>query len=254
MKISEGVFANFEWVAATAAPNSDHGCFFSRGLHVRRFQIILPPSGLRAKSNRDVFRPLLSHEYLDGRALWKSNMDQSPLLTRAWVAQERLLAPRILHFARDEMFWECNSLIGCETFTTWISGTNPLMDLKTGFTKLDVNLKPSECLKWWSTLQNLYSSMAITQTPDRLPAIAGIARSFGRLTGWKYHAGLWGHQLETQLIWLCDRKKSKHHHRPVGSGVPTWSCKYPFPQVAIAFLIWWLWRLQRDNLWMNVGF
>ena len=227
LRNASSFIANLERVAATAAPNSDHGCFFDRNLHVRRFQIILPPSGLWARSDRQVFGPLISSTYLDSTTMWESNMDASPLLARAWVAQERLLAPRILHFARDEMMWECNSLSACETFPAGFPGTSSSMSLKNAFTKLGLNPKALDCLKWWSALQEHYSSMAITQTADRLPAVAGIARSFGRLTGWKYHAGLWGHQLETQLLWLCDRKKSKHHYRPVASGVPTWSCKHP---------------------------
>lgn len=30
-----------------------------------------------------------------------------PLLRRAWAYQERLLAPRVLHFGKDESVWEC---------------------------------------------------------------------------------------------------------------------------------------------------
>lgn len=32
---------------------------------------------------------------------------RSPLATRAWAFQERLLSPRVMHFARDQVFWEC---------------------------------------------------------------------------------------------------------------------------------------------------
>ena len=31
----------------------------------------------------------------------------SPLSGRGWVLQERLLAPRTLHFGREQLFWEC---------------------------------------------------------------------------------------------------------------------------------------------------
>lgn len=30
-----------------------------------------------------------------------------PLLQRAWGFQERMLSPRVLHFAREELIWEC---------------------------------------------------------------------------------------------------------------------------------------------------
>ena len=34
----------------------------------------------------------------------------SPLGGRGWALQERLLAPRTLHFGREQLFWECR---GC---------------------------------------------------------------------------------------------------------------------------------------------
>ncbi|KAK5657170.1 hypothetical protein OQA88_3227 [Cercophora sp. LCS_1] len=37
-----------------------------------------------------------------------------PLLTRAWVYQERLLSPRVVHFTPDELSWECNRSIRCQ--------------------------------------------------------------------------------------------------------------------------------------------
>jgi hypothetical protein len=37
-----------------------------------------------------------------------------PLLTRGWVYQERLLAPRVLHFTEKELVWECLQESSCE--------------------------------------------------------------------------------------------------------------------------------------------
>ncbi|KAL1647085.1 hypothetical protein SLS58_002855 [Diplodia intermedia] len=34
---------------------------------------------------------------------------RQPLAARAWVLQERLLAPRVLHFGGDRVFWECGA-------------------------------------------------------------------------------------------------------------------------------------------------
>ncbi|TAQ83957.1 hypothetical protein B7494_g7719 [Chlorociboria aeruginascens] len=38
----------------------------------------------------------------------------SKLCTRGWVFQERLLAPRVVHFAKQQLFWECVSSQGLE--------------------------------------------------------------------------------------------------------------------------------------------
>jgi hypothetical protein len=38
----------------------------------------------------------------------------APLLQRAWVFQEQILSPRMIHFGRYEMAWECHSGLQCE--------------------------------------------------------------------------------------------------------------------------------------------
>jgi hypothetical protein len=37
-----------------------------------------------------------------------------PLLSRAWVFQERLLSPQTIHCGPSEMIWECGTSLGCE--------------------------------------------------------------------------------------------------------------------------------------------
>jgi hypothetical protein len=38
----------------------------------------------------------------------------SPLLTRAWAHQERLLSPRTVNFHAAEMIWDCGEGFSCE--------------------------------------------------------------------------------------------------------------------------------------------
>jgi len=40
--------------------------------------------------------------------------EKYPLLARAWVLQERLLAPRTLHIFQTEIAWECMEGSHCE--------------------------------------------------------------------------------------------------------------------------------------------
>jgi Heterokaryon incompatibility protein (HET) len=40
----------------------------------------------------------------------------APLGNRAWVVQERLLSPRIVHFVSDQVFWECCCNVWAELF------------------------------------------------------------------------------------------------------------------------------------------
>ena len=58
-----------------------------------------------------------SQERLDLKAFperWFLRPGEAPLNNRGWVFQERTLAPRIVHFAKGQVFWECHSLLASE--------------------------------------------------------------------------------------------------------------------------------------------
>jgi hypothetical protein len=52
----------------------------------------------------------------------------NPLLSRAWVFQERVLSPRVLHFCLHEMIWEC-----CEHTICECGGLSNILNLKSLF-------------------------------------------------------------------------------------------------------------------------
>jgi hypothetical protein len=41
---------------------------------------------------------------------WQTRVEGGPLNRRGWVTQERMLAPRTLHFTSWQLFWECRGL------------------------------------------------------------------------------------------------------------------------------------------------
>ncbi|KAK7584365.1 hypothetical protein V3481_010699 [Fusarium oxysporum f. sp. vasinfectum] len=45
------------------------------------------------------------------------DVDEGPLLRRAWVLQERVLSRRIIHFAATHTYWECGEGVRCQRFT-----------------------------------------------------------------------------------------------------------------------------------------
>jgi len=52
-----------------------------------------------------------------------------PLLSRGWVLQERIMAKRILHFGKNQLYWECNEHDCCEIYPAgvpefWTRPTN----------------------------------------------------------------------------------------------------------------------------------
>ncbi|KAJ6036708.1 hypothetical protein N7540_000987 [Penicillium herquei] len=45
---------------------------------------------------------------------WVSMTRTSPLATRSWTLQERMLSKRSIFFGKDQIYWECNACIRCE--------------------------------------------------------------------------------------------------------------------------------------------
>jgi hypothetical protein len=90
-------------IAATAATDGSFGCFNERRpLLVQQcgVDMVLDPSMRTVQC------------VISQRGLWRRDLDDAPLNTRAWVAQERFASPRIIHFARHQIFWECKELAG----------------------------------------------------------------------------------------------------------------------------------------------
>jgi len=79
-------------IAATACSDGRGGCFGARDPHT-----VLPclvTIGIAGK--RQLF-------YLSDIDIWSESFARSPLNVRAWVLQERLLSPRVLHFDNDQL-------------------------------------------------------------------------------------------------------------------------------------------------------
>ena len=83
-------------VAATSANSPTGGCFTPAA-----DGITIGPVIMRR----------ISHFPLPASAKMSVNF---PLLSRAWAYQERMLAPRVVHFGRHEMLWDCVEHRTCE--------------------------------------------------------------------------------------------------------------------------------------------
>jgi hypothetical protein len=94
----------------SASSDSRGGLFFKASLDERGYSIWNRQAG-EAKWQVCVRRPIQHFSFFEGG---KSLKEASPLLKLAWVFQERLLAPRLLHFGPQELIWECADEISCE--------------------------------------------------------------------------------------------------------------------------------------------
>ncbi|KAK5997628.1 hypothetical protein PT974_02992 [Cladobotryum mycophilum] len=160
-----------------------------------------------------------------------------PLLSRAWVYQERLLSPRMAYFTRYEVAFECGSGSeeSCEcghvAGGSWGGGHGNAVGLLGQFTnsrKRDHSTilrttKLSEIKRYWHQMIREYSALRITFESDRLPAIAGVARQYGNLHSahlGRYVAGMWESLFPSELLWYCPDNVELLQRYNCG---PTWS-------------------------------
>lgn len=130
----------------------------------------------------------------------------SPLLERAWVAQERVLSAAIIHYTPGKIWWECNREIFSEAITEspylngrliW-NGTEG--SGRERIRSLSAKSKREEIYSFWNTFISSYSYCAMTYNRDRFPAVTGIARILAELIDDDFIAGFWSGDLVRSLM------------------------------------------------------
>lgn len=201
-------------------------------LNARR-SLGLPPILLRLQSGdlppmpvyvryADVSIPM-RHQPAKGH-LFKTDVDKSFLSDRAWILQERVISRRILHFGKNQMFWECRStalaedghLFQQEWGRKWLIESHQVI-LGTSLTNPEIHLR-------WAKLVEKYTARKLTKGKDKLPALSGIANVFGTRTRDKYLAGLWMNSFHLNLLWHSNIKDPDQLlSRPPEYRAPSWS-------------------------------
>lgn len=189
-------------IAATSASDGRIGCFFDRQVDWRS-QILLG-SGDSRPQFYECFTPELLEPY----------SYEVPLMSRAWVVQERFLSPRTLHFTKHQIFWVCRSLTACEV---WPQGIPRVQRY------LKCSLDLPEGSNWlsrsgWPTIVEQYSSCKLTMGREKLVAISAIAQLIQSSTPDDYIAGMWRSDLAAQLCWSVSKGQ-----RITPAVAPTWS-------------------------------
>jgi hypothetical protein len=172
--------------------------------------------------------------YAEEESYWVTNVTESLVNNRGWVLQERIMVPRVLHFARDHLFWECREQSASEKYPYGVpesfSATAQFkanLDYgryvaKAAEVERDSNTV-ARCYNLWQHLLLYYTRTELSWPTDKLVAISGVAKSLGMALGDTYVAGMWRHNLETQLLWrrlaihgeVCSRARQYI--------APTWS-------------------------------
>ncbi|KAI0552835.1 heterokaryon incompatibility protein-domain-containing protein [Xylaria curta] len=203
-------------IAASGADSPDEGLFRAR--NPEKIQPGLVPCSLSSSE--------VQPHYIFERYYWDREIRAGPLHNRGWVFQERILAPRVLHFAKNQILWECLTEHKCEGFPNGIPGHRSdkdmdlLLDSLSGTGSNKPQEMDSDIHYQWNELVKKYSRCALTYPSDKLFAIAGIAQLFRDATGDEYVAGLWKSRLIEMLDWRVYEPETLQSS---GYRAPSWS-------------------------------
>ncbi|KAL5378732.1 hypothetical protein DPSP01_008955 [Paraphaeosphaeria sporulosa] len=169
---------------------------------------------------------------------YMDRLTHGPLSDRGWVFQERVLSPRVLHFSRSQIVWECFEMNKCESFPNWSPfpteadysrGVKTVYDFFKSDSGSDLSptrkgddgkLMSVGVYNQWMHLVKTYSRSAFTCPVDRLIAMSGIASKFKKHTGDEYLAGLWRSRLVEGLNWIVVNPVARPLER---FRAPSWS-------------------------------
>ncbi|KAG4287357.1 hypothetical protein FPRO06_05009 [Fusarium proliferatum] len=226
-------FCNISATAVSSDPSST-GLFSTRSLPSR----LLFPFKIRELNLEDKTGFEVGPWVLYKDSSWKDEIENTPLNTRGWVVQERFLAPRIVHFTKSQMYWECLETTVCEADPNWelqtlakdfslhrqpihtvykAAGQQITTTVSTGQRYEAMDRKTYHTL--WGNLVSIYANCALTKESDRLIAMSGIANEANKDT---YLAGLWKEAIHSDLTWRKNASEGAEVVRN-GSYAPTWS-------------------------------
>ena len=221
-------------IAATGASNAEEGCFKDRDQSLLRRCIIKS----EWNNQKNVTWEIIDADF------WDARINRAPLNKRGWVMQERWLSPRVLHYGRDQILWECNELDACETYPGGLpkslrnadSGFKLDPDIERNIWQQDGRTKDGRTItesdpefyhrRTWSSIVDKYSVTSLTKGEDKLVAISGIAKRMQSLLDDEYLAGLWRKDLPCQLLWWVSDYDPAYPLPPTRSRpyrAPSWS-------------------------------
>jgi hypothetical protein len=196
-------------IAASRATGSTGGCFSQPEDRYRRDKII-------ANREDGTTFPLWIRRPIDHNT-W-------PLLKRGWVFQERLLSRRIIHFANEEVVWECMERTTCEcsrATTTWPASSR--IDNKSQHHTSIANSSRADLADGWRGMVMSYTAMKLTYARDVFPALSGLVKSIELEKQSKYVGGLWLDSFAVDMLWRLVNNTNSIDSRPKQYLAPSWS-------------------------------
>lgn len=204
-------------LAAAHSANGSGGCFSKAGAEYKSRGFTVED---RNGQTHELFmRRHVPHSVLAG---WHFKLEVArnyPILSRAWVLQERLLSSRVLYFGQHELFWECKEAAACECSFVDRVESNKLVKLM-HHQRLACNQNNhAELVHQWHEVVESYTRLNMTSEKDKFPAISGLAKRMKRMEKTQYQAGLWVDSFVADMLWEVDTPTD----RPSVWRAPSWS-------------------------------
>lgn len=214
-------------ISATAAADSTKGLFFGRNPSTLWYGEV----SVRLEDDLRGNKGILIRCKIFDLSFWEEIVDHAPVNRRSWVFQERLLAPRVIHWCKDQIAFECRETDRAECLPLGLphyqrKGSNIIeepklkcIDVQTGKQLRELRLEDEGnsaaptiedrslyLYEIWKRWVETYSKMAISYHRDRLIALSGIAAMMTSVlkehgSEDEYIAGMWRKHMASQLLW-----------------------------------------------------
>lgn len=181
-----------------------------------------------------------------------------PLHRRGWCLQERIMAPRILHFGEQKLVWECCSKVwtedsgfadvksdGLRVIDSRASAMPFIWRREADFEEEDHRVE--RLMAFYQCIED-FTGRKLTKRFDKLPAFSGLASAFHTSVLGVYVAGLWENGLVRGLNWYrWTSEFEEDRPQPQEYIAPSWSwasmrsgCKYhrTWPDTAALWPEW----------------
>jgi hypothetical protein len=165
--------------------------------------------------------------------IWDNNilsqeLSEAPLYKRGWVFQERHLPPRLLHFGKHQVLWQCQELHASENFPQGMPRKQHHIHLETlgnipSPPKAKTYAMPQSAFDLWVQIVSGYTKCELTYARDKLVALSGLVHLFHERTGDEYLAGLWRSRFCELLNWRVVSRAWKPQRIRPAYRAPSWS-------------------------------
>lgn len=198
-------------IAATGTGSVTDGLLFTRPA---RNSILLPYRTHDDGTSTDFITAAILPLRKEALGKYKE-MTEEPISKDLWCFQERVLSRRVVHFASEQLFFECEHHFRSED--GFIQNQRYHTTAKELLAGPDW-YREQTALGRWHQIVRAYGQRQLRMPSDRLPGMANIAGAFKRLLDDEYIAGLWKSSLVESLCWQSLRCK------PMSEAVaPSWS-------------------------------